>query len=175
MVAAHDADESSVPGPTVKTRPGRRGALLRLAPLRTVHATRRGTGSSKPEEESAPSSPYAVLTSSRPRPRFRSPPWVSNLSLGSGRHRHFVVKAHPPHVSPLSRPGTRPGIRPVIRRASGWRTGPASCAFLLPFSRRHWLLGRPVPAKDLGLPYGRLTTAPQERRGPGRGFHVPHA
>ncbi len=41
--------------------------------------------------------------------------WASNLSLGSGKLQHFVVKVHPPHVSPLSRPGTRPGIRPVIR------------------------------------------------------------
>jgi hypothetical protein len=34
------------------------------------------------------------------------------------------------------------------------------------------LSGHPVPARELGLPHGRLTgrTAP----GPGRGFHVPH-
>jgi hypothetical protein len=34
------------------------------------------------------------------------------------------------------------------------------------------LSGHPVPARELGLPHGRLTgrAAP----GPGRGFHVPH-
>jgi hypothetical protein len=37
------------------------------------------------------------------------------VSLGSSEDRHSSCTAHPPHVSPLSRPGTRPGIRPVIR------------------------------------------------------------
>jgi hypothetical protein len=46
-------------------------------------------------------------------------------------------------------------------------------AFPLPFGRRRSLLGHPVPAQELGLPHGRLTTTC--RGGPGRGFHVPHA
>jgi hypothetical protein len=83
------------------------------------------------------------------------------LSLGSGVSGASPAKAHPPHVSLLSQPGTRPGIRPVIRTAPGWRTGTA-----LPLSRglsarRHWLLGRPVPARGLGSPYGRLTGSAQ--------------
>jgi hypothetical protein len=34
-------------------------------------------------------------------------------------------------------------------------------AFLLPFGRRHWLLGRPVPARESGFPYGRLAGGAQ--------------
>ena len=82
------------------------------------------------------------------------------------------VTGSPDRVSALSGPGTRPGIRPVIRH--GQRRGQPSCpGFLLPFGHRHSLLGHPVPARDLGLPHGRLTghhLAP----GPGRGFHVSH-
>ena len=29
--------------------------------------------------------------------------------------------------------------------------------FLLPFDDRHWLLGSSCPARELGLPHGRLT------------------
>ena len=83
------------------------------------------------------------------------------MSLGSDRSGTLSTKAHPPHVSPLSRPGTRPGIRPVIRRASGWRTGTTAPAFLLPFGHRRWLVGRPVPARELGFPHGRLTSSAQ--------------
>jgi hypothetical protein len=32
----------------------------------------------------------------------------------------------------------------------------------------------PVPARELGLPHGRLTGS-EIRTGPGRGYHVPHA
>jgi hypothetical protein len=52
--------------------------------------------------------------------------------------------------------------------------GQPSCpGFLPPFGHRHSLLGHPVPARDLGLPYGRLT-GHHRVAGPGRGFHVPH-
>jgi hypothetical protein len=81
---------------------------------------------------------------------------VSNLSLGSGVSSASPAKAHPPHVSLLSQPGTRPGIRPVMRRAPGWRTGTSAPAFPLPSGCRHWLLGRPVPARESRFPYGRL-------------------
>jgi hypothetical protein len=85
----------------------------------------------------------------------------SNLSLGSGVSGASPAKAHPPHVSLLSQPGTRPGIRPVIRRAPGWRTGANAPAFPLPFGCRHWLPGRPVPARESGFPYGRLAGGAQ--------------
>ena len=45
--------------------------------------------------------------------------------------------------------------------------------FLLPFGHRHSLLGHPVPARELGLPHGRLT-GHHPAPGPGRGFHVSH-
>ena len=49
-----------------------------------------------------------------------------------------------------------PRIRPVMRddRRRGQSSRPG---FLLPFGRRHSLLGHPIPAGGLGLPYGRLT------------------
>ena len=40
------------------------------------------------------------------------------------------------------------------------------------FGRRHWLVGHPVPAEELGSPCGRLTRS--QPAGPRRGFHVPH-
>jgi hypothetical protein len=43
--------------------------------------------------------------------------------------------------------------------------------FLPPFGHRHPLPGHPVPARDLGLPHGRLT-GHHPAPGPGRGFHV---
>ncbi len=82
---------------------------------------------------------------------------------------HRQLRGSPDHVSALSSPGTRPGIRPVI----SWR-GRSSCrGFLSPFGRRDWLFGHPVPAKELGLPRGRLTRP--DGAGPRRGFRVSHA
>jgi hypothetical protein len=48
-------------------------------------------------------------------------------------------------------------IRPVIQERPA--EGPAINApgFPLPFGRRHSLLGHPIPARELGLPCGRLT------------------
>jgi hypothetical protein len=40
---------------------------------------------------------------------------------------------------------------------------PPRPGFLPPFGRRHSLLGHPVPAKELGLPHGRLTGAAQHQ------------
>jgi hypothetical protein len=58
--------------------------------------------------------------------------------------------------------------------APGGRTGHGGAGFLLPFGRRHWLLGASCPARasaplTIGLPRRPW------RRGPERGFHVPHA
>ena len=111
------------------------------------------------QAETASSGPFATIVA----PACPSVP-VSSV---------FVSVTGPPdRVSALPGPGTRPGIRPVIRH--GQRRGQPSCpGFLLPFGHRHSLLGHPVPARELGLPCGRLTghyLAP----GPGRGFHVSH-
>jgi hypothetical protein len=86
-------------------------------------------------------------------------------------HRHSS-RAHLTRVSALSSPGTRPGIRPVIRAPLAEEPAisvPVSCCLS---ATGFGLSGHPVPARELGLPHGRLTgrAAP----GPGRGFHVPH-
>jgi hypothetical protein len=79
---------------------------------------------------------------------------ASNLPSGTDAHR--CRRAGPPdHVSTLSGPGicpypaSYPG-RPAEARLS--RPG-----FPLPFGHRHSLPGHPVPARELGLPCGRLT------------------
>ena len=54
---------------------------------------------------------------------------------------------------------------------TSWRGQPSCPGFLLPFGCRHSLLGHPIPARGLGLPYGRLTGP---KPGPRRGYHVPH-
>ena len=64
---------------------------------------------------------------------------------------------------------------PVSGRLSGTDGGGAAhlCpGFLLPFGRRHWLLGHPVPAEGSAF----LTVGPpaSSAAGPRRGFHVPH-
>ena len=54
---------------------------------------------------------------------------------------------------------------PVSGRLSttaNWRGWPGSRGFPLRFRRRHWLFGHPVPAEELGVPYGRLTSAPAD-------------
>jgi hypothetical protein len=108
------------------------------------------------------------------RPQVRSPITGVQLVPRFQWRRCFVVTGSPAHVSLLSQPGTRPGIRPVIRETT-WLKDPVIMfpAFPFPFGRRHSLLGHPVPAQELGLPHGRLTTT--SGGGPGRGCHVPHA
>ena len=76
--------------------------------------------------------------------------------MPSGSDAHRRRRAGPPdHVSTLSGPGTCPYPasypgRPAKARLS--RPG-----FPLPFGHRHSLPGHPVPARELGLPCGRLT------------------
>ena len=87
---------------------------------------------------------------------------VPNLPIWLQRFISFdSSKGHPAHVSSLSGPGTRPGMRPVIRRRPSGGTGPHAHVFLLPFGRRRWLLGRPVPARASALlPTGRRSLLP---------------
>jgi hypothetical protein len=82
---------------------------------------------------------------------------VSNLSFSAGTRVALSSQAHLPHVSTLSGPGTKPGIRPVIRETSGGGAGVNWSAFLLPFGRRHSLLGHPFQSGNsapltVGLP-----------------------
>jgi hypothetical protein len=94
---------------------------------------------------------------------------VSSLSVGWG----VVVilsSGSPDHVSVLSGGATWARIRPVLRddRAEG---AIILSGFPLRFRCRRWLLGHPVPARELGFPHGWLTGP---RSGPGRGVRVPH-
>jgi hypothetical protein len=85
---------------------------------------------------------------------------ASSLSVGSGVVVIFVFGVH---LTTSARFRVRaPG--PVSDRLStttSWRGWPGSRGFPLRFRRRHWLLGHPVPAEGLGVPCGRLTSAPE--------------
>ncbi len=81
---------------------------------------------------------------------------ASNLSIGSGFIVSFSWWAHLT-TSALFRARAPGPVSGQLSTTIGWR-GRTSCrGFLLPFSGRHWLLGHPVPAKELGSPHGRLT------------------
>jgi hypothetical protein len=101
---------------------------------------------------SGPFTPRAAIAVSKAKAVI-----ASNLSFGSGGSAALSSKARPPHVSLLSQPDTRPGIRPVIRQRPVGGPVVDAAAFLSPFSHRHSLLGRPVPATGLSFPHGRPT------------------
>jgi hypothetical protein len=129
-------------------------ALLHRGPLRTVHATRRGTRLKQaltlPCRSRRTPSRYcwtasSVLFTSR----------ASNVSLGSGKDQHSSSRLT--RLTSARFRGRAPG--PVSGRLYGqhpvWRTGTNAPAFPLPFGHRHWLLGRPVPATESSSPHGR--------------------
>src|SRR6266487_1858825 len=90
--------------------------------------------------------------------RFRCP------CPSSASRAHLTASAPLRARAPARYPASYP--RRPARGASHQRPG-----FLPPFGHRHSPPGHPVPARDLGLPYGRLTG---HTPGPGRGFHVSH-
>ena len=99
---------------------------------------------------SAPSGPFTLTAST-----VVSVSMAPNLPFGSGGPGCFTSKAHLPTSAPF-RAGQRPGIRPVIR------DGQRRASHAVPVSRRltahrHSLLRHPVPARDFGLRYLRLT------------------
>jgi hypothetical protein len=77
------------------------------------------------------------------RVAFTGPPATRQHPLGSG---------HPARY-PASYTQRPPAEEPVC----------AGRAFLLPFGHRRSLLGHPVPPREFGPPYGRLTTSPRLR------------
>lgn len=56
--------------------------------------------------------------------------------------------------------GNPVGVRSRCDRSRRWRKRPCRPGFPLPFGRRPWLLGHPVPAGEFSSPRGRQTLAP---------------
>jgi hypothetical protein len=105
------------------------------------------------------------------RPSVRSPP-KRRLTCPRVRTSPRPCRgAHLTRVSALSGPGTRPVSGQLSGTAGGGAShrGPGSCCLS---ATGLGLSGHPVPARELGLPHGRLTR--HNAPGPGRGFHVPH-
>jgi hypothetical protein len=149
-------------------RPGRPGALLCPAPLRTGRARFHASGSSKPvgadrlvvvRREAASLGPFTAQA-------------ASNTSSGSDSSSTSSWDSPDPRQRPF-------GSGHQARYPAGYPGRPAEePAITVPVSRclsvsALCFSGHPVPARGLGLPHGRLTgrlLVP----GPGRGFHVPH-
>ena len=144
-----------------------------------IRCRRRRTFSSAARQSIAPSRgarpPVRSPRQQRPpRPAPHQPPalsWCPTCPSAPASSPSSLSRAHLTASAPF-RVQASACIRPVIR--DGRRRGqPSRPGFLLPFGSRHSLLGHPVPARDLGLPYGRLT-GHHLVTGPGRGYHVPH-
>ena len=128
--------------------------------------------------EAAVRSPRRHANQRRPspgsRPVVRSPqqsswrptcPSVPGFRSSSSSQAHLTASAR----FRVRAPG------PVSGRLCETAGGGASHScpgFPLPFGHRRSLLGHPIPAGELGPPYGRLTGP---KSGPRRGYHVAHA
>ena len=123
-------------------------------------------------EDPLPQTPYVLLgcapahSVAAPEAALRSVHHFRGVQLAlrfQRRCHRRSSRAHLTRVSALPGPGTRPGIRPVIQDRQ--RREPAVGALVsccLP-ATGICLPGHPVPARELGLPHGRLTghhTAP---------------
>jgi hypothetical protein len=95
---------------------------------------------------------------------------ASNLSSGSDFSSISSWGSPDPRQRPVG-PGHAagyPASYPIPLAEGPAITVPVSCCLSAAGVR---LSGHPVPARELGLPHGRLTG---QMAGPGRGFHVPH-
>jgi hypothetical protein len=99
---------------------------------------------------------------------------ASSLSVGSGVVVIVVFGVHLTTSAPFW-PGHNARYPAGYPATTNWRGWPCCHGFPLRFRRRRSLLGHPVPAGELSVPYGRPTGPPKDRAGPRRGFHVPHA
>jgi hypothetical protein len=123
----------------------------------------------------AQASPLELIVSSSSaatrRPSVRSPPKRRPTCPRVRTPRRSDRGAHLTRVSTLSGPGTSPVSGQLAGTASGRASHPVPVSCCLSAAGVRFS-GHPVPARELGLPHGRLTgrTTP----GPGRGFHVPH-
>ena len=84
---------------------------------------------------------------------------ASSLSVGWGVVVIVVVGVHLT-MSALFRAGSRGSVSGRLSETAAWRARPSCPGFPLRFRCRRSLLGHPVPAEGLGVPCGRLTSAP---------------
>ena len=83
------------------------------------------------------------------------------MSLGSGRSGASSFKGSPATRQPAFAAGHQARYPASYTESIRLEDRSRTPAFPLPFGRRHLLLGRPVPARGLGFPYGRLTGGAQ--------------
>jgi hypothetical protein len=81
---------------------------------------------------------------------------ASSLSIGSGVNVIVVFGVHLTTSAPFRARAPGP-VSGQLFATTSWRGWSCSRGFLSPFGCRRWLLGHPVPAGELGVPYGRLT------------------
>jgi hypothetical protein len=81
---------------------------------------------------------------------------ASSLSIGWGVVVIVVFGVHLTTSAPFRARAPGP-ISGQLCATTSWRGWSCSRGFLSPFDCRHWLLGHPVPAGELGVPHGRLT------------------
>ena len=156
---------------------GRHGALLRRAPLRTVHATRRRTRLKQAARalrvllprrlEDPPPQPPDVALMDPPvdgvpiRHVLRSVHRHGvQLALRLGRlDQHQRSKAHLPTSAPFRTqpPGLVSG---QLSRAVDGGVDHVATGFLPSFDHRHSLVGHPAPAAEFRSPHGRPTRQP---------------
>ncbi len=84
---------------------------------------------------------------------------ASSLSIGWGVVVIVVVGVHLTMSAPF-RAGSQGSVSGRLSETAAWRARPSCPGFPLRFRCRRWLFGHPVPAEGLGVPCGRLTSAP---------------
>src|SRR5215207_7400889 len=106
--------------------------------------------------------PHASRSRANPRSRLsvRSPPPLAVGCLtcpAVPAESSLFLAGSPDSCQPSFESGTSPYPASYPRHAS-WSPTHRRLGFLSPFGCRHSLLGHPLPAGELGLPHGRLTT-----------------
>jgi hypothetical protein len=91
---------------------------------------------------------------------------VSSLSIGWRLIGVVFWWAHLTTSAPFQARAPGP-VSGQLCATTSWRDWSCSRGFLSPFGCQRWLLGHPVPARELGSPYGRLTGS---LAGPQTGF-----
>jgi hypothetical protein len=97
------------------------------------------------------STPSAAMATSKAKAVI-----ASNSSFGSGGSGRCSSKAHLPTSARFRGRASSP-VSGRLSETAAWSASRCP-GFPLPFGHRHWLLGHPVSARELGSPYGRLTS-----------------